>query len=345
MSDNELLEDFLRTGSEAAFADLVKRHLGLVYSTAVRLTKNHHHAQEITQVVFVILARKAAVLPKETILSGWLYQTARLTAANFLRSETRRQQREQEVYFQSTSNEPATAEWAEIEPFLDEAMGELGDVDRTAVILRFFENKSVQEIAQALNVKQAAAHKRVTRAVEKLQNIFSKKGVTVTTTILAAIVSTNSIQAAPAGLESAIAAAALNGSVAASTSVLLHATLKTIPGSIAKTTLTTLSTMLLSPILSAAGSYYFGKRAADRSKSEEERAARIRFAWKIGVTNVVMALTGVPSLLISPVEHPWRFGASILLVLGGVIVCVGLQIRWSFRHREELKEIPALKHP
>src|SRR5688572_26255622 len=102
MNDNELLVEFARTGDETAFAELVSRHVNLVYSAAFRSTQNRGHAEEIAQAVFVILARKAGSLGKNVVLSGWLYQTARFTSANFMKGELRRQRREQEAYMQST---------------------------------------------------------------------------------------------------------------------------------------------------------------------------------------------------------------------------------------------------
>ena len=123
--DHALLAAYTRNASEAAFAALVARHLPLVHSTALRATGNAPHAQEITQAVFIILARKAGRLGPCVVLSGWLYQTARLTAANFVKREIHRQEREQEAYMQSTLNEPAAA-WVQGAPWRDEAMGRLG---------------------------------------------------------------------------------------------------------------------------------------------------------------------------------------------------------------------------
>src|SRR6266481_5082985 len=105
LTDHELLAEFARTESETAFATLVTRYVNLVYSTALRFTGNPHQAEEISQAVFIILARKAGKLSSRVVLSGWLYQTARLTAANLLKVEIRRQQREQEAYMQSIVNE------------------------------------------------------------------------------------------------------------------------------------------------------------------------------------------------------------------------------------------------
>src|ERR1039457_73461 len=116
LNDHELLTQYARTASEAAFANLVARYVDLVYSAALRFTGNAHHAQEITQAVFIILARKAGSLRRSTVLSGWLYQTARLTAANFVKGEIRRQRREQEAYMQSTLTEPNSSAWEQIAP-------------------------------------------------------------------------------------------------------------------------------------------------------------------------------------------------------------------------------------
>src|ERR1019366_10414141 len=122
LDDHELLAEFARNESEAAFATLVARHVNLVYSAALRFTGNPQHAEEITQAVFIILARKAGSLRRGTVLSGWLYQAARLTAANFMKGESRRQRREQEAYMQSTLTGPDSAAWEQIAAMLDQAM-------------------------------------------------------------------------------------------------------------------------------------------------------------------------------------------------------------------------------
>jgi RNA polymerase sigma factor (sigma-70 family) len=177
LDDIELLAQYARDNSEAAFATLVTRHVNLVYSTALRSAGNPHAAEEITQAVFIILARKARSLSPRTILSGWLYQTARLTAANFLRAEIRRQHREQEAYMQSLLNEPEPDVWPQIAPLLDAAMTGLGEKDRNAIVLRFFENKSLGEVGSALGASEDAAKMRVNRALEKLRKFFSNRPV------------------------------------------------------------------------------------------------------------------------------------------------------------------------
>src|ERR1700690_1207459 len=137
LDDIALLRQYAEDNSESAFATLAEKYVNLVYSTALRGAGNAQAAEEITQAVFIILARKARSLSKRTILSGWLYQTTRLTAANFQRGEIRRQKREQEAYMQSTLNEPEPEAWPQIAPLLEAAMTGLSEKDRNAIVLRF----------------------------------------------------------------------------------------------------------------------------------------------------------------------------------------------------------------
>src|ERR1700744_137706 len=197
--DADLLRQFTRENSGTAFAALVERHIHLVHSVALRHTASAQHAQDITQAVFIVLARKAASLGQKTILSGWLYHTARLTAANFQRAEPRRIHREQEAFMQSTLHETASdASWKEMSPHLDEAMSHLGASDRDALVLRYFQNKSLAEVGAAMGLEERAAQKRVLRAVEKLRKFFAKRGLPLSAAAITAAIAGNSIQAAPA---------------------------------------------------------------------------------------------------------------------------------------------------
>ena len=223
-------------GDESAFKELFERYVHLVYSAALRQVRNPSHAEEITQAVFILLARKAKSLSPKTVLSGWLYQAARLTAASLIKREIRRQRREQEVYMQSL--EPEASSWEQIAPLLDEAMGRLGEQDRNAIVLRFFENRTPQEVAGALKLNEVAARKRVSRALEKLRIFFTKRGVVLTTTIIAAAISGNSVQAAPIALaNSAVAVAIAKGAMAStSTLTLIKGALKIMAWTKMKTT-------------------------------------------------------------------------------------------------------------
>jgi RNA polymerase sigma factor (sigma-70 family) len=222
IDDHELLMRFRENGSEEAFATIVHRHISLVHSVALRHTCNASHAEEITQAVFVILARKAASLGRGVVLSGWLYHTARLTAANFLRSEIRRSRREHEALTQPLSEEPMqNTLWEELSPSLDDAMASLRPVERDALVLRYFENKSLPEVGAALGVAERAAQKRVDRALEKLRSLFAKRGLSASVALIAAEISAHSVQAAPVGLASKIAVTAVTGSAVAGSTLTL----------------------------------------------------------------------------------------------------------------------------
>ena len=222
VSDAELLQGFVRENSEEAFAELVRRHLDLVYSAAFRQVRTAAQAEEITQAVFIILARKAAGLRSAAVLESWLYETTRLTSLSFLRGERRRQRREQEAYMQSTIQEtPDDPIWHQLEPLLDEAMAGLGKKDREAVILRFFKAKKLGEIAAALQMTEAAAQSRVHRAVDKLRKFLIKRGLVLTAAAIAGAISGNSVQAAPVALAKSVTAVALTKGLTAGSSALI----------------------------------------------------------------------------------------------------------------------------
>jgi uncharacterized protein (TIGR03435 family) len=247
VSDMDLLRDYQRQGSEEAFAELVRRHVNLVYSAALRHAGIAAHAEEITQAVFVILARKAAGLRPDTILDAWLYETTRWTALSFLRGERRRQWREQEAYMQSTFRE-STGDpvWHQLSPLLDEAMARLGKKEREAVVLRFFKEKSLREVAAVMQVTEAAAQSRVHRALEKLHRYFARRGVSSTTAIIAGAISANSVQAAPVTLAKAVSAvASVKGAASASTLTLIKGALKIMAWTKAKTAVVTGVVVLL----------------------------------------------------------------------------------------------------
>ena len=219
--DVELLADYTRESSENAFAELVRRHINLVYSTAYRHVGRPTQAEEITQAVFVVLAAKATTLRPETNLDAWLYETTRLTSLTFLRSERRRQSREQEAYMQSNLQQsPETSVWDQLSPLLDEAIARLERKDREAVVLRYFKEKSVRDIAAAMKISEAAAQSRVHRATEKLRKFFLTKGVSASTAVLVGTISANAVQTAPVALTGTITATAITYGVGVSGSTI-----------------------------------------------------------------------------------------------------------------------------
>jgi RNA polymerase sigma factor (sigma-70 family) len=250
LDDNALLREFAKRGSEAAFAELVARHVNKVYSVALRHTRSPCQAEEITQAVFVILARKAGRLGQNVILSGWLYQTARLTAVTLIRSEIRRARREQEALMQTAPNESEPDVWPHIAPLLDDAMAGLSETDRHAVVLRYFDGKSLKEVGAALGGSEDAAKMRVSRAVEKLRNFFAKRGVTTSAAALTVTLSANSVQSAPALLAKSVTAIAVAKGVTASstTLTLIKGALKTMAWTKMKTTAVASAVIVLATI-------------------------------------------------------------------------------------------------
>lgn len=218
--DLALLREYAAKNSEAAFAELVARHINLVHSVALRQAGDAHLAGDITQAVFIILARKANKMGGQVVLSGWLSRATRYACAEALRNQRRRRQREQEAYMQSTLNEPLQTAWEELKPALDDAMEKLGRKDHDALVLRFFEHKTFADVGAALGASEDAAKARVGRALEKLRRFFARRGVHSTTAIIAGALSSNSLQNAPSALAQSVTAAAMAKGAAASSSTL-----------------------------------------------------------------------------------------------------------------------------
>ncbi len=220
-SDSQLLQDYAQNKSQDAFTELVQRHLNLVYSAAFRQVRSSQLAEEISQSVFTDLARAADKL-KPGILTAWLYQVTRRTAIDVIRRESRRQARERLAVEMAAMN--TASDWIQIEPLLDEAMDALDETDRAAILLRYFENKSLREVGQTLGTSDDAAQKRVSRAVDRLREFLSRRGIAVGAAGLVAVVSVNAVHAAPAGLAVTISAAAVLTGATIQTSTAIAAT-------------------------------------------------------------------------------------------------------------------------
>lgn len=237
MSDQQLLCDYAACRRETAFAELVRRHVDLVYSAAWRMVRDASLAQDVTQGVFVALAGNAGRLAAHPILSGWLHRTARNLAAKAIRSESRRRAREQEAAAMhellSADTDPA---WDTIAPHLDAALGALNEADREALLLRFFEKKSAPEMAGLLGISDEAAQKRVTRALERLREGFARRHVTVGSAGLVVLLSAHAVQSAPAGFAATLSATVLAGATLSSSTYLAATT--TIMTTLQKTLLT-----------------------------------------------------------------------------------------------------------
>src|SRR6266516_2248571 len=212
MQDAELLREYVTSRSDTAFAELVDRYVDFVYSTARRQLGDAQLAEEAAQVVFSLLVRKAVGLVDLPSLAGWLYRATCFSAARTLRTERRRRHHEQEAANMTQDNANDDEIWERLSPMLDDALKQLEEQDRMAVLLRFFQKKPMREVGETLGVSEAAAKMRVCRAVERLREFFSKRGVAVGASGLATVLSANAVQAAPIGLSAAISTgAALSG--------------------------------------------------------------------------------------------------------------------------------------
>lgn len=260
--DSALLRQYVDDHSDVAFAALVTRHINLVYSVALRHTGEPDQAEEITQAVFILLANKAGQLRHDNALSSWLFQATRLTASNVVRSETRRHRREQEAHMQSVLDESGSDIWRQIAPLLDDAVAGLSETDRQAIVLRFYEGRSLREVGTALGASEDAAEKRVSRAVERLREFFAERGITVGASGLGVVISANAVQAAPAGLAVTISTAA----------ALAGTTLATTATAIAMTTLQ--KTLIAATIAAAVGTGIYEARQASSLRNEVQTLHR-----------------------------------------------------------------------
>jgi len=223
-ADADLLRRYATEASEPAFAELVRRHVDLVYSAALRQTGgNHHWAQEVTQMVFTTLARKAGSLLRHPALPAWLYRTTAYTVAMARRSAARRSEYEQraaaEVLIAATGTSDETVNWAEVRPVLDAAMGDLPERDREAIVLRYFANAPLADVGRRLGLSENAARMRVDRALEKLRLRLERHGVTsaASAAALGLALSGQAVMAAPVGLAVATTTAAIAGATTATT--------------------------------------------------------------------------------------------------------------------------------
>jgi RNA polymerase sigma factor (sigma-70 family) len=256
-TDAQLLSAYVEHGSEPAFADLVRRHVDLVYSAALRMVCDAHLARDVTQGTFIALAKNAGHLTDRTVLAGWLYRTAQNLAAQTVRTDARRRAREQEsVAMNEMPSAESSLSWQQIAPYLDDALGDLAETDRDALLLRYFQQKSAREMAEILGISDEAAQKRVSRAVERVRDVFAKRGIAIGASGLIVLISASAVQSAPIGLAASISAAALAGSVATSSTTI--AVTKTI----AMTTLQ--KSLVTAAIAILAGAGIYEKRQATR---------------------------------------------------------------------------------
>jgi RNA polymerase sigma factor (sigma-70 family) len=264
-TDQQLLRDYAERRSDAAFGELVQRHIDLVYSATLRMVRDAHLAEDVTQGVFVALARSAVQLQDHAVLAGWLHRTAQNLAANAVRSDVRRRAREHEAAAMNELLDAGPeADWEGVEPKLDAALGQLSEPDRDALLMRYFQQKSAHEIGQALRVSDEAAQKRVNRAVERLRDLLNKQGVTVGASGLALLLSANAVQAAPVGLAASVSASAALAGVTAATSA-------TISTAKAITMTAFQKTLIGTALIAAVGTGFYEAHQASRLQEENRK--------------------------------------------------------------------------
>jgi RNA polymerase sigma factor (sigma-70 family) len=212
ITDQELLREYAEQDSQAAFKELVGRHLGLVYSAARRQVGDAQLAEDVSQQVFSLLAQKAARLKPRVVVAGWLYRASRQVSSEFIRRESRRHRRERAAM--ETMDNASGRECHELGPWLEEAMTSLGQKDHDAVVLRYFENRTLKEVGVALGLTEDAAQKRLIRAIEKLRMFFNRRGKAISATALTAALVGGAIQPVPGALAATIPGAALSAAAA-----------------------------------------------------------------------------------------------------------------------------------
>jgi RNA polymerase sigma factor (sigma-70 family) len=220
--DEQLLGQYTRDRSEAAFGELVRRHIDLVFSAALRVVGGDSHlAQDVTQIVFTDLARKAWGLPAGVVLPGWLHRHTCFTAAKAVRTERRRQAREKTAMEMNTLDDHTGPDWESLAPHLDEGLNELSAADRDAIVLRFLRQQDFRSVGAALGVSEDTAQKRVSRALEKLRGVLSRRGIALSAAAIGSLMAAEAVKAAPVGLAVSVTTTSLAAATTAGTGISL----------------------------------------------------------------------------------------------------------------------------
>jgi len=205
------LIEYNRTGSQEAFAALVNAHVDAVYSQSLRQVRDPGGAQEITQMVFITLAQNAHKLAARAVVSSWLFNTTRYCCKNYQRSVARRTAAERKAALMRNEtvpfNLPDDGSASTTDAMLNDALANLNERDRGALLLRFFEGRSLREVGEAMGVSEDAAKQRVSRAVDRLRDYFGRRGVTIQSAGVVSVLTSAVKPAAPHVAEMAAKAA------------------------------------------------------------------------------------------------------------------------------------------
>lgn len=292
--DTELLRSYAADRSETAFAELVRRHVDLVYSAALRqMDGDHHRAQEVTQMVFTDMARKAAALARHPVLPAWLHRSCYFGAAALRRKEGRRQRYERAGGSEAMGlpGESVHVEWEHVRPELDKALNELGERDREAILLRFFSNRPFAEVGQQMSMTENAARMRVERALGKLHSLLASRGITSSSAALAAMLTGHGVAAAPLGVAAAATGAALTVAAASPAAWIAYMTTSKLPLS------------LSAAVLLGGGAAIVVQKSVSRQRAEE-------LAYLSGQNQAIPALTERNEALSAAAEQARNLRAS-----------------------------------
>jgi serpin B len=212
--DQKSLQDYLQHGRREALDRLIRRHLDLVYSSALRQVRDPHAAEDVTQAVFLILAQKAGTIRAGVAVGGWLLAVTRRAAIDAIRRRAIDRRHEQ------TMAKPEIIpmeqpRWEQMAPVLDSALSRLSEADRDAIVLRFFQDRSLAQVGAEMGISEDAAQKRVGRALDRLRNLMSGKSIAIGAAALGAAITANAVQAAPAHLLPATLAGTASSSITA----------------------------------------------------------------------------------------------------------------------------------
>jgi RNA polymerase sigma factor (sigma-70 family) len=318
MNDLELLRKYVQDGSEAAFAELARRYVSLVYTAAMRHVHNAQDAEDVTQAVFLLLARKSRSLSKSVVVPGWLLRATHFASKTLLRARARRQRHEsraatmkQTTSGSSMRSNGSAPDWDRVAPLLDEAIAALANPARDALVLRFFRNKSYREVAERLSIAEPAARQRVARAVEQLRNFFANRGVVLTTAALEGLVVGHGVQPAPAALVPLAAALGVKGAaVAARHAVLAQgAAMAMVPASV-KVGLVAAIVLIVGAV---SMTVYEGHRG--------DRSALVAAGAPAAITPIQVQSAPIRGRVIDPTGRP-AVGAEVLLARASTPVSV-----------------------
>ncbi|MGA2442104.1 MAG: sigma-70 family RNA polymerase sigma factor, partial [Tepidisphaeraceae bacterium] len=215
-SDADLLGEYVQRGCREALGELIRRYTDLVYSAARRQMRDAHLAEDVAQTVFILLSQNAGKIRQPARLVGWLYQTTYFTAVNALKIQRRRRRHEKAhaAQEQTMTSSPEPDRWDEIAPVLEDAMTQLDRSSRDMLLMRYFQDKTVPQVASEMGLSVDAAQKRLSRALEKLRGLLGRRGVSVSAAAATAVLLNRSVEATPPALHESMVTASASGNAA-----------------------------------------------------------------------------------------------------------------------------------